>query len=871
MMFSVFDNGSCWVKVDFHLHTDADKEFKYNGQSDRYITDYVEALKSADIGLGVITNHNKFVLDEFKNIKRKARKEGIGMLAGVELSISDGHAGVHTLIIFSDEWYSNKENINHIQSFLTTTFSGIANFENENARSNHNIRQTVDELDKFNKDYFIVFAHVEADNGLWGAFKPVMVKELFCRDEVRRRVLGFQKVSTHDKRVNMQRELGQWYPAEVEGCDAKNLADMSARAVASYIKLGDYSFEALQFALRDFSSRVRKEKPVTSHSHIRRIAFEGAGSLGGTSMNLTPELNALIGIRGSGKSSILEGIRYALDIEFGDKTSEKDYKESLVENLLKSGGKITLDVTCRRGIQYQIRRIYKLAPEVYVNGELKAGISIRETVLHNPIYFGQKDLSNTGEGFEKDLIEKLAGEKLIPVRKEVHEKAITIQDLMRHIFRIKNNKAELESWEAKRADVSFKLQLYQHHGVEEKLIKQTTFERDERHLCERATAVSATLNALDEGLNQAIESLKQDEPYVSLENQSVINDFETGISALIDNIEAIRSTVSSGRSIAQNLNIKAEIFSKQKHALNEEFAETERIISAELKHAGADKISTTEFKELTADLELAKQKIAELEKSAAEQTQKNEELISELSALNNLWLKEHNEIEKILAVINEAESSLKICSVFKADKKSMLIRLKSAFQGSRLRETTYQTVSDMFSDFGEMWINQEKIFPEISNHEIFSEYLNNSIIELITWQPPNLYTIKFRGKPLNQHSLGQRASALMLFVLNQKNNDIVIIDQPEDDLDNQTIYEDVIKLIRAMKAKTQFIFATHNANIPVLGDAEYIHACIYADGKISTSGGGIDYDPVQNHIIAVMEGGKEAFERRRNVYSSWLN
>ena len=45
---------------------------------------------------------------------------------------------------------------------------------------------------------------------------------------------------------------------------------------------------------------------------------------------------------------------------------------------------------------------------------------------------------------------------------------------------------------------------------------------------------------------------------------------------------------------------------------------------------------------------------------------------------------------------------------------------------------------------------------------------------------------------------------------------MVIIDQPEDDLDNQTIYDDVIKIIRAMKPRTQFIFATHNANIPVL-------------------------------------------------------
>ncbi|SAU96322.1 Uncharacterised protein [Klebsiella pneumoniae] len=57
-MYPVFENGSCWVKVDFHLHTRADKEFRYAGEPDEYIRDYVSALKAADVGVGVITNHN---------------------------------------------------------------------------------------------------------------------------------------------------------------------------------------------------------------------------------------------------------------------------------------------------------------------------------------------------------------------------------------------------------------------------------------------------------------------------------------------------------------------------------------------------------------------------------------------------------------------------------------------------------------------------------------------------------------------------------------------------------------------------------------------------------------------------------------------
>lgn len=105
-MYPVFENGSCWVKVDFHLHTRADKEFRYAGENDRFITDYVNTLKAAEVGLGVITNHNKFAPSEFLALRKTARREGIGLLPGVELSVNDGQAGVHTLVVFADSRYA---------------------------------------------------------------------------------------------------------------------------------------------------------------------------------------------------------------------------------------------------------------------------------------------------------------------------------------------------------------------------------------------------------------------------------------------------------------------------------------------------------------------------------------------------------------------------------------------------------------------------------------------------------------------------------------------------------------------------------------------------------------------------------------------
>jgi chromosome segregation protein len=89
-----FHNGSSWLRADFHLHTKSDKEFSYDGDENSFIAEYVERLKIAKIGIGVITNHNKFNIDEFKALRRRARKEGIGVLPGVELSVNDGANGV---------------------------------------------------------------------------------------------------------------------------------------------------------------------------------------------------------------------------------------------------------------------------------------------------------------------------------------------------------------------------------------------------------------------------------------------------------------------------------------------------------------------------------------------------------------------------------------------------------------------------------------------------------------------------------------------------------------------------------------------------------------------------------------------------------
>ena len=103
----------------------------------------------------------------------------------------------------------------------------------------------------------------------------------------------------------------------------------------------------------------------------------------------------------------------------------------------------------------------------------------------------------------------------------------------------------------------------------------------------------------------------------------------------------------------------------------------------------------------------------------------------------------------------------------------------------------------------------------------------------------------------------------------QSDNDIILIDQPEDDLDNKIIYDEVITAIKKKKQKMQFVFATHNSNIPVLGDAERSLMVEYQDTKIDISQGNIDLKTTHKQVVDIMEGRKEAFNKRQLIYTSW--
>ena len=872
----LFQNGATWLRTDFHLHTKADREFPYSGEENSFCGNYVDALESAGIRLGIITNHNKFDSGEFKGLRKKARKKHIFLLPGVELSVNDGANGIHVLVVFSDQWLENGDD--YINPFLTSMFSGKTQqqYQNENGRSDKNILQVVEELNKISRDYFLIFAHVEESKGLWSEMGGGKLSDWAEKnyEAVRQRTLGFQKVRTHDVadkpcRVKVKQWFGDWYPAELEGSDPKSIADIG-KGLPCFIKIGAFSYDAVKFALTDYTNRVAGTATTYQHSYIKSIHFEG-GTLSGKTVFLSPELNTLIGIRGSGKSSILEVLRYVLDIPFGEKAGDQKYKQELVGFTMGSGGKVVLNVIDRYGQSYEIRRVWKENySNVYVDNKIQPGVSIRETVLHKPIYFGQKDLSSTGEGFEKDLVEKLLGSRLDEIRRKIAKQKADIGDTVDRLVKITNVAEQIEEQTKIKLDTEHRLQLYKKHGVEEKLQKRLDFDADIRTMKKGVNLIKEFILGLKDLLAKHEDEIRNFTGYQSKHNAEIFIRFYTTYNKSIQNLDTIKSALVNTEVDETDLSGTYSDLVLIRKGLVDEFAEIERMLAEELKTSTNQNISSDEFLKLKNKLAQTNQLLTTFSKQGAQKDNIASTLTQELHYLNELWHEEFSIIKTELDKVGGDDSSLVIASGYKEDRLAFFEFMKSVFKGSGIRETTFQGIVDKYRDFTSIYTdfdNAKHFFG--TNPQVLADLFTKNLKTLLTYQTPNNFTITYRGKELQHHSLGQRASALILFVLSQRENDVIIIDQPEDDLDNQTIYEDVIKLVRKMKPRVQFIFATHNPNIPVLGDADQIHACSFMDDKISVQSGGID-DPVQQKtIVEIMEGGREAFNRRKEIYQIW--
>ncbi|NBW00053.1 MAG: hypothetical protein EBR67_11240, partial [Proteobacteria bacterium] len=229
----------------------------------------------------------------------------------------------------------------------------------------------------------------------------------------------------------------------------------------------------------DYKNRVKDSIPDIQHSYIKKITvLDGAGALSSESIDFSAALNTLIGIRGSGKSSLIEVLRYGLGLAAG--AGDEGYKNNLINKALGSAGKFILTLVNCHGQEYEIHYIKDQTPDIYLNGIKQSGISIKDTIIRNPIYFGQKDLSGSGENYygKNSLVEKFLEKELQDIRLKIYNKSEEIKISLEKLSEKSQAKDTLNDQNDIIKNIEHRLEIYKKYKLEDGLNESLELDKD---------------------------------------------------------------------------------------------------------------------------------------------------------------------------------------------------------------------------------------------------------------------------------------------------------------------------------------------------------------------------------------------------------
>ncbi len=873
-----FPDGSKFMKADLHLHTKADKEFKCAISDDNdFAEKYVNELKEKGIKIGAITNHNKFEHDEFQLLNTIAVEEDIFLLPGVELSVKDGKRGIHTLIIFAPDGAENDDSdTSMIETFLTFAFGSNPRFDNTGnpAHCNLNLDATIEKLNELKCHYFIILAHASTNNGFFKELEGGRIKDFLKSGYFRKNILACQNIGESSRSTflnswvkevatEMEQDEISFIPAFISASDPKKIEEVGTRY--SNIKIGEYSFDAVKFSLMNPELRISDEIPLIDYPYIKRLYVKTDKAMSEIDICLNPDMNNLIGIRGSGKSAFLEAIRYALE---RDAEVDSDYKNKLMEYAIGSGGKIILEIVAS-GQEYRIERITGERPKMYRDDEYIP--DLHPSAMFPVVYYGQKDIQeySMNPELQIELIDQFIGEKRLTIHEQIQEKEDELKDIIKKSHNLKEKIKKTDEYKAKKASLKDKITVFEKLQIADKLQKEGNFKKDEVAFEKLADFIKTSKDDIS-SFKVNIENIFSPVSTISSkENPDLFAELEKQLLTLKDTwLRQINEMEKEGTVTFVELEKLKDKFAEARDSVEEEIAKIKREINI-------SEVSPDDFGRLVKELERVQVAISEIEKYdliILELEKTKQRLYSELQGL---WHEQWSERELKKEEINASQTVIQLGIYYKGNKKSYAGFMKEIFRGTGLRIDKLDKLSNNFSDNIELFNSLENMstFQDIGftdNEWIkFKDRFLEQEDVLCLYRVPDLIEILYDGKPIRKLSLGQRASSLLLLLLSQKNTP-VIMDQPEDDLDNQTVYEGLIKKIIELKGKRQIIFATHNSNIPVLGDCEQVVVFNNEDDKIIAESGSIDRSSIQKNIVDIMEGGEEAFTKRKEIYYQWI-
>jgi len=903
--------GSRWWKFDFHTHTPASEDYgkghDQNELKNRAPQEWLLDYMRAGIDCVAITDHNSGAwIDTLKEALVKLNDEQpegyrpLHLFPGVEISVN---SGVHLLAILSCN-----QTKSDIDSLLGAAgFSGTKGLSD--AVTNKSFIDVVKAV--VSAGGIAIPAHMDENNGLFQLPGTTLQQALECKDIFAGEIVDS---ACSKPQAYINKKLC-W--TEIIGSDAHHPRGFPGENYPgsryTWIKMASPSLEGLRLALLDGSLSVRRSdqgrKNPNEHAPLalESIEISQARYLGRSQpfvIQLNPWLNAVIGGRGTGKSTIVEFLRIALrrEGELPDDLKPEFEKYGRVYQNRKDGGLLTDDAV--------IKAIYrKNGSRFRVQWSLSGDI--------DPIQQERDDNWQAGEGdicqrfpvriYSQKQIFQLAKKPLALLGVVDDAPAVDRRSWAERwekeesrFLSLRARAREIEAGLAEEArlrgeldDVKRRLVIFEQEGHADVL---KAFQRKSRQQRE--------IEAWEEGWGGAGAKLRQLAAEV-VPDPLDKNAFDSALpedAEIQNHAEKLRSRLVKIRMEAEALALQADESSAEwkkdkdsspwKQSLEAATHAYQQLRESLAREGAGD---PADYGELVQRLQTIEGRLKDLEERKKQVEDLNEQADECLERLVTIRREQTESRGRFLDDVLSDNQYVRIQVVpykaletVEAEFRRLLQREDRRFEkdigspeGGGLLGVLYgqgDGAADIEQGLEKIKATIKKIAGNQHDEEMVVDHrfgnhirkLQPEVLDRIDmWFPEDSLDVQYSptgdGRSLtsiHEGSPGQKTAALLAFLLSY-GDEPLILDQPEDDLDNHLIYDLIVTQLREVKSHRQIIVVTHNANIVVNGDAELVVALAAHGGETQKDcEGSLQENLVRQTICTIMEGGNKAFKQR---------
>lgn len=863
--------GAHWIRAALQVNP-----FAYQGKNQPSTSfsnedDYNNALltECEALGISIIAITDHWCVDSASGLIASATERGIVALPGFEANSSEG---VHLLVIFEAE------------TDLSVVNAAIGACGVEPGCANGTTGESFKDIleSMCERGALVIPAHANVANGgmLTGRTGEPLVAMVKDPNLHAIALTPNQPAGTDQEKITKtQKPYDRKHPlAIIHADDVVHPDGLQANGATSWFKVSNPTVEALRLAVRTPETRVALSDPAsTPRTLLREISWTG-GFLDGVSVPISSDLTTLIGGRGTGKSTVIESLRYALGLAPIGEEAARDHK-AIVDNVVRSGTiiKVEVDTVSPTPRSFTIERVVPDPPVVRDASGTSSNLKPSDVAGLVEV-FGQHELAELAGDPSRvaEMVQRFAGASGIDA---AHQGVL---DKLAH------NRDQLKKAEAARASLSDELadiprldaqvQQFKETDVATRLADLKRLDRDESVFTEATQRIDDASQALEDLVDPQLEAALTAD-YDGLDDsprKEQLQRVAAATSALAAKLKSLAADAKTALATAETKVTAAKAdWETATKGQRDEHAQVLR----KLHEDGLEPDKYLATTKALDELKAKQPRLASHDKTLRTLRDEREELLGELAEHER---KQLESLHDAVRSANSATDGVVVVRPIPAKDRQHIIDVVAHGVSGQRGQIVAAINAEAFSPRAFVAAVREGIDgleklnikgSQAINLVAAGEPLLRELEELAVGHAVEvLLNVSAGGttelKTMDELSKGQRATALLLLLLGASTAPLVI-DQPEDDLDNRFVYDGVVQYLRKLKGVRQIIASTHNANVPVLGDAELIVA-LEGDGqhgKPAADGvGSLDNASIRSLAENLLEGGPAAFNARQHLY-----